>query len=111
MGGHGRGGLEHEPALHVVQSIQRSRLREEVCIRANCRRPRILKAGVLHPPQNVETPALNFGVLIAKTLERYPDFDFVPALDEPALRLEEVIGIEIDAPLERIDVSKSAARR
>ena len=102
--------FKDEPSLQIMQSIQRSRLREKVCIGTHGRRPRILKARMLHPTQNVNSPALHSAVLIAKALERNSYFDFVPAFDEPSLGFEEVVGIEVYASLERINVSKSAAR-
>ena len=66
---------------------------------------------MLYAAENVQPPALRSGVLIAKAFERNSYFDFVTALDKTTLRFEEVIWIEIDAPLERIDVAESSARR
>src|SRR6185436_1734497 len=57
----------------------------------------------------MNAPALHSRVLITEALEWNPDFNLVAALDQLPLRLEEVIGIQIDAPLERIDRPKSAA--
>src|ERR1700675_2927584 len=91
--------FENEPALHVVQSIECSRLREKVRIGANGWRPGDLKARELHPGEEVEAPALTSRVLITKALARNPHFDLIPALDQPTLRLEEVIRIELNAPL------------
>ena len=64
---------------------------------------------MLHTTQNVQSPALYTGILITKALEGDSHFDLVAAVDESSLRLEEVIGIEIDASFQRIDVAKAAA--
>src|SRR6267142_869328 len=101
--------FENEPAFHVVQSIECSRLREKVCIGTNGRRPGVLKSRVLHSTENVQPPTLHSRILIAKTLEGYPHFDFIPTLDKTSLRLEEVVRVEIHTSFERIDIPKSAA--
>src|SRR4051812_11125569 len=59
----------------------------------------------------MDAPALGLRVLIAKALERYAHFHLVSAFDEPALRLEEVIRIEVDAPFEWVDGAESTAGR
>src|SRR5882672_8133481 len=109
MCGHCRCRFENEPALHVVQSIECSRLRKKVCVGANGRRPSVLKARVLHPPEDVEAPALNSRVLITKALERNPHLDLISAFDQATLRFEEVVRVEIHTSFERIDIPKSAA--
>src|SRR4029079_1893371 len=57
----------------------------------------------------MNAPALHSRVLIAKALERNPDFYLVAALDQTPLRFEEIVRIQIDAALERIDRPKPAA--
>jgi len=64
---------------------------------------------MLDAPQDMQAPALHVRVLIAEALERNPDFNLVPALDQTPLRFEEVVGIQVNAPLERIDRPKSTA--
>src|SRR5256885_14899371 len=45
---HCRRRFENEPTPQVVQSVERPRLGEEVCVGANRRRPAVLKSGVLN---------------------------------------------------------------
>ena len=107
--GESRCRFENQSALQIVQPVQTSRLREEVCIGAHRGSPGILKPGVLYAPEDVNPPALHLCVLVSKTLERYPHLDFIPTFDQAPFRLEEIIRIEVYAAFERIDVSKSAA--
>src|SRR6185436_2150274 len=90
---HGRGRLEHETSSQVVQAIERSRLRQKVCVRPNSWRPCILKTGMLHAPQDVDAPALDIRVLVAKALEWNAHFHLVAALYQTSLRLEEVVRV------------------
>src|SRR6266446_4225139 len=64
---------------------------------------------MLHSPEDVQPPALNFRILVAKAFKWYPHLDFIPPIDDTSLRLEEVFRIEIHASSERIDVPKSPA--
>ncbi len=97
--------------MHVPQPFQSSRLCEKVCIRPNRRRPAVLISGMLNAPENVNAPRLYRSVLIPQALERNPYFDFVSTLHQSALRLEQIIWIQIHAALERIDVAGSTACR
>src|SRR5207237_4083027 len=67
--GHRRRCFEHETAPQVMKPIECPRLRQKVCIGANCRRPGILESGVLHATEDVETPALHSRILIPEALE------------------------------------------
>src|SRR5690348_8307763 len=66
---------------------------------------------MLHSSQDVQSPGLHPGILIAQTFERNSYFHFVAAIDEPALGFEIVVRVEVDAALERIDVPESSATR
>ena len=65
---------------------------------------------MLNTAQDVNTPALDARVLIAETLERNPDFDFVSGWRQPSARLEHIVGIEINRSVEGVDVPESSAR-
>src|SRR5690606_1278682 len=62
--------LDHDAALEIVQSADRTRLQQEARIRASHVGPRVLVAGALHGSLDLESPALHLRAGEAQALER-----------------------------------------
>ena len=87
--------IEHQAAAQVGEVLQSAGLREKRRLIALGRRPAVFDALVRHDPRDVNAPVLLRLRLIAQALERNAHFDFVAALGDAALRLEDEVGAEI----------------
>ena len=103
--------VHDQATVHAREADQVSRLSNERGAGAARRKPRVLEAGMLHLPDDVETPVLRLLGLIAETLERDPHLDFVTPRRQAAVRLEDVIRTQVRllAPDDR--AADEAARR
>jgi hypothetical protein len=101
--------LQHQPAVQVVEALERAGLAEERRAGADHGSPRVLEAGVLDPAQDVDAPGLLPALLVAQALERDPDLDFIAAGDEAAARLEDVVRVQVHVPVEEVEPDAAPA--
>ena len=99
-GGELRTDVHDQPAAQITEIFHRTRLDEETGAGAHHGRPGVLVTRVLRRADELNAPILRRAALVAKALERNPYLDFVAPRRHVAVRLVDVIGIQIDDTVE-----------
>jgi hypothetical protein len=87
--------VQHEAAMQIGQTFERSRLHQERRARTRRGRPCVVLTGTLHTADDLNAPVLRGLRLITQALERDPNFHFIPVIGRASFRSEHVIGTQI----------------
>ena len=88
--------VQDQAAIEAAEIEKRAPLCQERRLPLLNRRPCLFTAGVLHPSDDVDTPALYRVRLEREALERNTHLDFIAVVSQPPLGLIEKIRTQVD---------------